>query len=404
MKREMFDEPVIGISTKDVVVITPDTAVGTAIGIMEKNRFHTLVVRGSDALYLVSIQDLLLASNSDSHVDEFMFKPYSIHHKTPIIDAIIELIDCGQRAAPVIDDSGALAGIVTEYDIMARGADSRLLKDAEVRRIMTRDPICVQKTDSIGKARSIMTKNNIGRVLVVDELQNLVGIVTGMDIVKKIYKPKRRMTMGEVKGEKVTRMEQPVTIIMNAPVITADIDANLADVAKLLQQHDIRGVPIVKDHVPRGVITIPDIMRYLRMLREEEAMVEVELEGTLDEEYKDLAERIIKTEVRKIARFSPRVHWIKIVIKKEHDRGGVPFYRINAHVKTPDKQYFAQAEPKPLKTTKWKSEDEVEMTKVQKTRWDFIEVLKDALLSVERQIEEDRDRKRDLNRRAAVEA
>jgi len=398
----MFDEPVLGISTREVVTITPDTTVGAAIGIMEKNRFHNLVVQGGDALYLVSIHDLLLASNSDSHVDEFMFKPHTIHHNTPIIDAIVELIDCGQRAAPVIDDRGALAGIVTEYDIMARGADSRILRDAEVRRIMDRDPICVQKTDSIGKARSIMTKNNIGRVLVVDEMQNLRGIITDMDIVKKIYKPKRRMTIGDVKGEKITRMEQPVTVIMSAPVITAEIDASLADVAKLLQRHDIRGVPIVKDHVPRGLITILDIMRYLRMLKEE-AMVEVELEGTLDEEYKDLAERIIETEVRKIARFARRVHWIKIVIKKEHDRGGVPSYRISAHVKTPDKQYFAQAEPKPLKTTKWKSEDEVEMTKVQKPRWDFIEVLKDALLSVERQIEEDRDRKRDLNRRV-VEA
>ena len=398
----MFDEPVIEISTKEVVTITPDTAVGTAIGMMEKNRFHTLVVQGSDALYLVSIQDLLLAPNSDSHVDEFMFSPHAINHKTPIIDAVVELTDSGQRAAPVIDDLGALAGIVTEYDIMARGADSRLLKEAEVRRVMDRNPICVQKTDSIGKARSIMTKNNIGRVLVVDEMQNLLGIVTGMDILKKIYKPKRRMTMGELKGEKITRMEQPVTVIMNAPVIAADIDASLADVANLMQRHDIRGVPIVKDHVPRGLITILDIMRYLRM-QKEEAMVEVELEGTLDEEYKDLAERIIETEVRKIARFAPRVHWIKIVIKKEHDRGGVPFYRISAHVKTPDKQYFGQAEPKPLKTTKWKSEDEVEMTKVQKPRWDFIEVLKDALLSVERQIEEDRNRKRDLNRRV-VEA
>ncbi len=398
----MFDEPVIEICTRDVVAITPDTTVGTAIGIMEKNRFHNLVVQSSDALYLVSIQDLLLASNSDSHVEEFMFKPHAIRQTTPIIDAIVELIDSGQRAAPVIDNGGTLAGIVTEYDIMARGADSRLLKDAEVRRIMDRDPICVRESDSIGKARSIMTKNNIGRVLVVDEMQNLLGIVTGMDILKKIYKPKRRMTAGEFKGEKITRMEQPVTVIMNAPVISAEIDASLADVAKLLQQHDIRGVPIVKDRVPRGLITILDIMRYLRMLKEE-AMVEVEIAGALDAEYQDLAERIIETEVRKIAKFARRVHWIKIAIKKEHDRGGVPFYRISAHVKTPDKQYFGQAEPKPLKTTKWKSEDEVEVTKTQKPRWDFIEVLKDALLSVERQIEEDRDRKRDLNRRVVEE-
>ncbi|HUV01883.1 MAG TPA: CBS domain-containing protein [Desulfobacteria bacterium] len=395
----MFDEPVIEISTKEVVTITPDTSVGTAISIMEKNKFHNLVVRASEGVYLVNIQDLLLASNSDSQVDEFMFKPHSIHKDTPTIDAIRELMDSGQRAAPVVNDDDALVGIVTEYDFMKRGSESRLLKDVQVRRMMNRNPICVEETDSIGKARSIMRKDGVGRVLVVDEMSDLLGIVTGGDILKKVYKPKRRMTSGEFKGEKVTRMEQPVSVIMNAPVITADIDANLAEVANLLQQHDIRGVPIVKDRVPRGIVTIQDILRYLRTLREE-AMVEVEIQGTLDEEYKDLAERIIETEVRKIAKFARRMQWIKIVIKKEHDRGGVPYYKITAQVKTPDKLYVGGAEPKPIKTITATAEDVVEETKVRKRRWDFIGVLKDALLSVERQIEEDRGRKRTQNRKA----
>jgi CBS domain-containing protein len=395
----MFDEPIIEISTRDVVTITPDTSVGTAIGIMEKNKFHNLVVRASEGIYLVNIQDLLLASNSDSHVDEFMFKPHSVRQDTPTIDAISELMDSGQRAAPVVDDDEALVGIVTEYDIMKRGSESRLLRDIQVRRMMNRNPICVEATDSIGKARSIMRKDGVGRVLVVDEMSNLLGIVTGGDILKKIYKPKRRMTSGEFKGEKVTRMEQPVSVIMNAPVITADIDANLAEVANLLQQHDIRGVPIVRDRVPRGIVTIQDILRYLRTLREE-AVVEVEIQGALDEEYKDLAERIIETEVRKIAKFARRIQWIKIVIKKEHDRGGVPYYKITAQVKTPDKLYVGQAEPKPIKAITVKTEDIVEETKVRKRRWDFIEVLKDALLSVERQIDEDQERKRTQNRKA----
>jgi len=386
------------ITTRDVVTVTPETSISTAIGIMEKNKFHNLIVRANGGLFLVNVQDLLIASNPDSHVDEFMFKPHSIHKDTPTIDAICELMDSGQRAAPVIDDSDALAGIVTEYDIMKQGSESRVLKDAEVRKIMPRNPICVEKDDSIGKARSLMTKNGIGRVLVIDEMFNLLGIVTGGDILRKIYKPKRRMTAGEFTGEKVTRMEQPVSIIMNAPVITADVDANLADVADLLQQHDIRGVPIVKDRVPRGIITIQDILRYLRTLKEE-AMVEVEIQGTLDEEYKELAERIIETEVRKIAKFASQVQWLKIAIKKERARGGVPYYKISAQVKTPDKLYVGGAEPKPIKTISAKNEDVVEETKVRKRRWDFIEVLKDALLSVERQIEEDRGRKRKRNRK-----
>ena len=398
----MFDEPVIEISTRDVVTITPETTVGTAVALMEKNKFHNLVVTASDALYLAYLHDLLLSSNPDSHVDEFMFKPHAIQEATPTIDAIVELIDSGQRAAPVIDITGALVGIITEYDLMKRGAESRILKDTKVRRVMTRDPVTVRETDSIGKVRSLMRKNNIGRVLVVDEMSRLLGIVTRGDILRKIYKPQQRMTVGEFKGEKATRMEQPVALIMTTPVITADIDTNLAEVARLLQEHDIRGVPIVRDRVPRGMVTILDIMRYLRELREE-AKVEVEIQGTLEEEYQDLAERIIETEVRKIAKFARRVHWIKIAIKKERDRGGVPYYKISAHVKTPDKLYVGQAEPKPIKEITAEGGDVVEETKVRKRRWDFLEVLKDALLSVERQIEEDRERKREMNRKVVHE-
>jgi len=390
----MFDEPIIEISTREVVTITPDVSVATAIGIMEKNKFHNLIVYANDgdAIYLVNMHDLLIASNPDSHLDNFIFKPHCIYKDTPTSEAICELIDSGQRAAPVVDDRETLVGIVTEYDILGLVAESQILKDIEVRKVMQRNPICIRKTESIGKARGIMKKNSIGRLLVTDDMSNLLGIVTKYDILRGIYKPKRRMTAGEIKGEKVTRMEQHLSDIMHTPVITASTDANLADVAKLMLHHDIRGVPIVKDRVPRGIVTIGDIMRYLRILKEE-AMVEVEIQGALDKEYEELAGRIIETEVRKIARFARAIHWIKIAIKKERDRGGLPYYKITAYMKTKDKLYVGQAEPKPSKIITARTEDVVEETKVKKRRWDFIDLLKDALLAVERQIEEDRDRK-----------
>jgi len=392
----MFDEPVIEISTREVTATTPDTTIAKAIGIMEKNNFHNLVVLDSDKIYLVNIQDLLVASNPESNVDGVMFKPHCIHKDTPTIDAISELLDSGQRAAPVVDDNGKLEGIITDYDIMRRGAESLILRDAKVTEIMTKNPICVEETDSIGKARTIMRKNNIGRVLVVDANNKLKGIVTGGDILKKIYKPKRRMTVGEVKGENIPRMGQPVSLISSSPVRTADIDANLAEIANLMQKYDIRSVPILSDGVPRGIVTIPDIMKYLKGLKEE-TKVEVEIQGTPDEEYKELAERVIETEVRKIVKIAKRVHWIKIVIKKERDRGGTSYYKIGAHVKTPDKLYVAQSEPGGIHSQTMIAKRGAENREVEvragKRRWDFIDVLKDALLSVEGQIEEDKEKR-----------
>jgi len=93
------------------------------------------------------------------------------------------------------------------------------------------------------------------------------------------------------------------------------------------------------------------------------------------------------------------MHWIKIVIKKERARGGLPYYKISAYVKTPDKLYVGQSEPGLIKRITAKSEDEEVEQKTGKRRWDFIEVLKDALLSVEGQLEEDRGRKRLKNKR-----
>lgn len=385
----MFEEPVINICTKDVVTITPDTPLTKAISLMETNNFHNLVVLANDDIYLVYLRDLLFASNPEIPVDDYMFKPYCIYKDSPIIDAVCAMIDSGQRALPVVDDDEKLVGIVTDYDIMKEGSKSRLLKDTEVTKVMTRDPLYIEETDSIGKARSIMRENNIGRLPVFDKKGRLTGIVTDGDILTKVYKPKKRVTIGEIKGEKIPRMAHPVSTIMSSPVITAEIDSNLAEVAGLMQKYDIRGVTIVKDGLLRGIITTKDIMKYLRTLKEE-AMIEVEIQGEIDEEYRFLAERIIETEVRKIARFARRVHWIRIVINKERDKGGIPYYKISTYVKTPNKLYVGQGEPGIVKRVVEKSEDSE--VKIYKKRWDLIDSLKSSLLSVQKQMERDQEK------------
>ena len=145
----MLNEPVIEIATKEVVTVTPDTPITKAIGIMEENHFHNLVVVDEfGGLYLVTMHDLLLASSVHEHVEELMFKPHCIHKDTPVMDAVCELIESGQRAAPIVDDEGKLVGIVTDYDIMKRAATSKILKDVEASKIMTRNPITIHEDES----------------------------------------------------------------------------------------------------------------------------------------------------------------------------------------------------------------------------------------------------------------
>ncbi|WP_421077925.1 CBS domain-containing protein [Methanothermococcus sp. Ax23] len=399
----MLNEPVIEIATKDVITITPDTPISKAIGVMESHNFHNLIVMDeNENIHMITIHDLLLASSLNENVEALMFKPHCIDQNTPVMDAVCEIIGSGQRAAPIVDENGKLVGIVTDYDIMKRAGKSELLKDVKVTKIMTRSPITIDKDESIGKARSLMRKYNIGRLVVLDEEGDPIGIVTEDDILRKVFKPKKKMTVGEYAGEKVPRMAQPVSMIMNSPLITADVESSIADVAKLMEKHDIRGVPVTKKGTLRGIVTRIDIMKYIKNLREE-SVIEVELHGEFDEEMRELAERILMTEVKKIAKQSKRLHWIKIVMKKEHDKGGVPYYIVKVYVKTPRKLYVAEGKPKLSTAKRMEMEGEDIQLVVEKQRWDFIEVLKDALDSVLKQMEIDKEKRHPKNNKKVVE-
>jgi CBS domain-containing protein len=399
----MLNEPVIEIATKDVITITPDTPISKAIGVMESHNFHNLIVMDeNENIHMITIHDLLLASSLNENVEALMFKPHCIDQNTPVMDAVCEIIGSGQRAAPIVDENGKLVGIVTDYDVMKRAGKSELLKDVKVTKIMTRSPITIDKDESIGKARSLMRKYNIGRLVVLDEEGDPIGIVTEDDILRKVFKPKKKMTVGEYAGEKVPRMAQPVSMIMNSPLITADVESSIADVAKLMEKHDIRGVPVTKKGTLRGIVTRIDIMKYIKNLREE-SVIEVELHGEFDEEMRELAERILMTEVKKIAKQSKRLHWIKIVMKKEHDKGGVPYYIVKVYVKTPRKLYVAEGKPKLSTAKRMEMEGEDIQLVVEKQRWDFIEVLKDALDSVLKQMEIDKEKRHPKNNKKVVE-
>ncbi|WP_457612014.1 CBS domain-containing protein [Methanocaldococcus sp.] len=391
----MFNEPIKEIMTKDVVTVTPETPVSKALGIMEENNFHHLVVvdkkDGVEEYYLISMRDLLLSHNPEEEVSRLMYKAHCIHEDTPIIDAVCEMIDSGQRAAPIVNSYGKMVGIVTDYDIMDRASRSAILKDTPVKKVMTRHVITINENDTIGKARALMRDNNIGRLIVVDDNGKPVGIVTETDILTKVLKPKRRMRAGDLKGEKIPRMGQPVKMIMSSPLITLDYDASVADAARLMKEYDIRGVPIVKGNMLKGIITRSDIAKYIADLKKG-AVIEVEIHGEMDEDVKDLAERIIATEVKKMVKHAGKIHWIKINIKKERDKGGVPYYKITTYVKTPNKLYVGEAKPKASLPKMLEAEGEDVGYVSGKERWEFIDVLKSSLDSVLRQLEADFDK------------
>jgi len=113
---------------------------------------------------------------------------------------------------------------------------------------MTSDIISVKTTDQVIVAIELMTKNDIGSV-VVTENQKPVGILTERDILKKVCAK-------ELSAKAVTARE-----VMSEPLITIEADSRLGEAALLMTRKDVRRLLVTDKKKVVGIITQKDITR-----------------------------------------------------------------------------------------------------------------------------------------------
>jgi predicted transcriptional regulator len=87
------------------------------------------------------------------------------------------------EGAPVIDDKEIL-GVLTLSDITKALADDK--ENLKVKDIMSHRIITVEEDMMIAEAVDVMNKNNIGRLIVIDEHGETMGIITRTDLLNKI--------------------------------------------------------------------------------------------------------------------------------------------------------------------------------------------------------------------------
>jgi CBS domain-containing protein len=87
----------------------------------------------------------------------------------------------------VVADGSSLAGVVTDRDIVVRAvAENRDPDATTVGEIMTRDLVTVRPEDTIQQAALMMRDRAIRRLLVCDDSEGLVGVVSIGDLAERI--------------------------------------------------------------------------------------------------------------------------------------------------------------------------------------------------------------------------
>ena len=86
---------------------------------------------------------------------------------------------------PIVDEHGKLSGIVTNRDLRFEKNDQRPITEV----MSSKNLITVKEGTSLSDAEEILQKHKIEKLPVIDENQNLVGLITFRDITKHTTKP-----------------------------------------------------------------------------------------------------------------------------------------------------------------------------------------------------------------------
>ena len=121
------------------------------------------------------------------------------------------------------------------------------------RDVMTSNPACCARDTTLDQVAQLMLQNNCGEIPVVDSSNRPIGVVTDRDIVARV--------IAQGKNPAGHTAES----CMTEPAITVHVDTPLDQVVSVMEEHQIRRVPVV-DSAGRcaGIIAQADIAQKSR--------------------------------------------------------------------------------------------------------------------------------------------
>ncbi len=144
-----------------------------------------------------------------------------------------------------------------------------------VKDVMSKDVITVTRDETLAYLIAKLRKYNFHTLPVIDEKKEILGVVNSEDIMKVclphnpvLDKLLRSTHLCNLDEEDILEAELPkdigtsvkVSDIMNNNVVTIEEDKTIADARRLMKLHNTQRVPVTKDSILVGFITLFDII------------------------------------------------------------------------------------------------------------------------------------------------
>jgi CBS domain-containing protein len=187
------------------VMVRPGDSLVVVCGLLLSDQMGCLpVVDAEDNIVgLVTAGDIVAAdaraemprTDASVSVAEVMTRePITARPYQPVLEAVALMTEHGFKHVPIVDDDGRLVGIVSDRDVRtaigdpaeALGRDLTELEELPISTVMTTPVESVREGDPLIEVAHRLAHESIGALPVVDPRGRVIGIVSYVDVVRKL--------------------------------------------------------------------------------------------------------------------------------------------------------------------------------------------------------------------------
>ncbi len=271
------------IMSSPVYVIAPDEPISHARKLMLKHKIGSIIVVNDDGMIGIVTKSDLGKRMAQAEpmwrrrpIDKVPINlvmtesPITIYPEASIRQAVDLMLENNINNIPVTKNS--VVGVVTKKDIVRYVSEQSF--DTKVSDLMSEDIISVHRHHTINHVIDEMEKNKINKVIVIDDSEEGVGIISTTNLAlsamtdnegelsTKSIKMARRPKQG---GEKIYRYIKEVPLvaedIMSRPIMTIASDDTVANAANIMIKENITALPVEQDNEIVGMISRSDVIR-----------------------------------------------------------------------------------------------------------------------------------------------
>lgn len=267
------------IMVADVASIAPDDAVAKALSVMIDRSINQLPIVDEGGRYagMVFAKHLISAGAPPaSKLKSYAVKTQALSPDQDVEKAASMVLGSGNRALPVVESNGRLAGIVSETDI-AQTAD---FGHATVDEVMS-GAVVIEEGTSLADAMSKMRRYNISRLPVISEKGVLRGVVSILDAASIVANPKERTSKSAAisGGKSSVQGDVKVKDIMRKAV-SVERGTKMNELSEHFRRNE--EVVVVGDGRPMGIVTPKDALELVLPTKDGPAIHMAHLEGESD--------------------------------------------------------------------------------------------------------------------------